>query len=131
MAHEILPSPYPEIILMRFYGELEIEDMHQDEAAGMNKRDRVYIMLDISDMAITLPPNFMEHVRSSIVVSDNLVHIAVCTRSPTLSALVRVIGRLTGRGNKLSTHPSREEALGRLLDLCGANKEFGLHTVNT
>lgn len=131
MAHEILPSPHPAILQMRYYGELEIEDMHLDHELSAAERDKVYIMLDASDMAITLPPNFMEHVRSSVVMQDNLAHIAVQTRSTTLIALVRVIGRLTGRGYKLSTHSSREEALRYLLELCNAPKEHAPHTLHT
>lgn len=124
MAHEILPSPYPDIILMRFYRELEAEDIQQGKRIGIDNGKPIYIMVDVCDMAVMLPPNFLEHVRASIILDDNLGHIAVYTRSDQLSALVRVVGRLTGKAHKLSAHSSREGALNHLLKLIGATRDF-------
>lgn len=131
MAHEFLPSPDPRIVLIRMFGELEEADLKRETSLGLDEDNQVYILLDASDMVVNLPPHFLEHIRFSPLLHQNLLHIAVYTRSATCSALVRVVGRLTGRGYKLSTHTSREAALNHLLKLVNSEQHMGSKSATT
>ena len=120
MAYEILPRPHPSIALVHMFSEIEEEDFRLGDALELDKGNPVYLLVDTTGTAITLPPNFMENVRSSALFDDNLAHVAVFTRSATVCAVVRVMCRLTGQTHKVSLHDSREAALNHLLALVGA-----------
>src|SRR5215510_1404421 len=81
MAYEILPRPHPSIALVHMFSEIEEEDFRLGDALELDKGNPVYLLVDTTGAAITLPPNFMENVRSSALFNDNLAHVAVFTRS--------------------------------------------------
>ncbi len=117
MAHEILPSPHPRIVCLRLYGDPEAADMLLETEIGLDKGEPVYVLVDASDLSLSLPPNYLDTARKSFFTHPNLEHMAVFTGSTMLDAIGNMIAKLTRRREQLSLHKSREDALNHLLSL--------------
>jgi hypothetical protein len=119
MPYEIEPGPIPNIVNLRLYGNITLEDMKLDEQLGLNNGTPMYLLMDASEMSLRLPKSFMNGATQSFFINRNLQHMALYTGSNTLDLLATAIANLTGRRDKLSIHKTREQALNHLLGLMG------------
>jgi hypothetical protein len=119
MPHEIEPGPHPNIVHLRMYGDITLEDMKLDEQLGLNSGIPMYILMDASAMSLRLPKSFMNGATRSFFINKNLRHMALYTGSNTLDLLATTIANLTGRRDKLSIHKTYQQALNHLLDMAG------------
>jgi hypothetical protein len=115
MAHEILPGPTANILLMRLYGELTKDDLLCDDELHLNEGQPMYVLVDASDMDIGLPAGFMDGKRESFFLNPNLQHVALYTTSWLLNSAAKMLGKITRQRDKLSVHDSREAALEHLM----------------
>ena len=114
MAHELKPQPHPRIISLRLYDNLQTEDMLLDEKMGLNAGEPLYLILDVLDMNVRMPKDFLQDVRRCFYVNENLVHMALVIDSLILENVANLADKLTGRGI-LSFHKTYESALQDLL----------------
>lgn len=119
MAYEILPSPHPNIICLRLYGDVAAEDMTLNAEIGLDKGKPIYVLVDASELSLALPANYLDTARHSFFTNPNMAHMAVYTGSTMLDAIGNMIAKLTRKRDKLSLHKSREEAIEHLLKLVG------------
>lgn len=117
MAYEILPSPNPNIVCLRLYGDVVAEDMTLNTEIGLDKGKPVYVLVDASELSLALPANYLDTARNSFFINPNLAHMAVFTGSSMLDAIGNMIAKLTRKRERLSLHKSRDEALNHLLKL--------------
>jgi hypothetical protein len=115
MAHEILPGPTENILLMRLYGELTKADLLCDDELHLNEGKLMYVLVDASDMDIGLPAGFMDGKRESFFLNPNLQHVALYTTSWLLNSAAKMLSKITRQREKLSVHDSREAALEHLM----------------
>lgn len=116
MAHTITQGPRPDIVIMDIVENVEHDDMIASEQLGLNQGKR-YVMLDLSNMSIALPENFLEGAKNSYFVHDNLVHLSIHVQSHTLRMIANMVAKLTRNPGKLSLHDSREKAIQHLENL--------------
>lgn len=116
MAHTISKGPRPDIVIMDIVENVEFEDMTATEALGLNNR-QLYVMLDISNMSIGLPENFLEGAKNSYFIHDNLIHLSIHVRSHPLRLIANMVAKITNNPGKLSLHESREAALQHLQNM--------------
>jgi hypothetical protein len=117
MAHEIMPGPNPNIMIMRLSNSLTFEDMTADEELGLNEGRPLYVLLDASNIDIALPDNFLSGARQSYFINDNLQHMALYVKSAWLKAIGEMVAKLTRRREKLSVYNSYEAAMAHLVKL--------------
>ena len=117
MAHEILPGPAENILLMRLHGELTKADLLCDDELSLNDGKLMYVLIDASDMDIGLPAGFMDGKRESFFLNPNLQHVALYTTSWLLNSAAKMLSKITRQREKLSVHESREAAMTHLLTL--------------
>ncbi|MCU0463739.1 MAG: hypothetical protein MUF38_04135 [Anaerolineae bacterium] len=84
----------------------------------------MWVLLDVSDMTITLPEHFIDSSRKSFFLNDNLQHMAIYCRSALLRNVALMIAKLTRRGGKLSVYDTAEKAESHLRSLM---EKSGLH----
>lgn len=113
MAHTISMGSRPDILIMDIIENVEFDDMTATDALGLNEKKR-YVMLDLSNMSIALPENFLEGAKNSYFVHDNLVHLSIHVRSHPLRIIANMVAKLTNNPGKLSLHESREAAIKHL-----------------
>ncbi|MBZ0288539.1 MAG: hypothetical protein K8I30_13060 [Anaerolineae bacterium] len=123
MAHEIQAGPESNIRLMRLIGELLREDLMCDDELGLNSGERMYVLVDASEMDIGLPAGFMDGKRESFFMNPNLAHVAVYSTSWLLNSAAKMLGKLTRQRDKLSVHDTREAALEHLKNLAADSKK--------
>jgi hypothetical protein len=71
-------------------------------------------MLDVSEMGIALPDNFLTNVRNSFFVHDNMMHLSIYIDSAILKTVALMVAKLTNRKEKLTLHDSEQEAMAHL-----------------
>ncbi|MBZ0282048.1 MAG: hypothetical protein K8L97_15015 [Anaerolineae bacterium] len=117
MAHEIMPSPHPNIVCLRLYGDVAAEDMVLNTEIGLDKGEPIYVLVDASELSLALPANYLDTARNSFFINPNMAHLSVYTGSTMLDAIGNMIAKLTRRRDRLSLHKSRDEALNHLLKM--------------
>ncbi len=121
MAHEIFPGPNSHIVVMRLIGSLNFEDMTADEPLGLNERP-MFVLLDASEIEITLPENFLSGARESYFTNPNLQHMALYVQSAWLKAIGEMVAKLTRRKDRLTIHSTYEGAMAHLVKLTNESK---------
>jgi hypothetical protein len=116
MAHEVKAGSLPGIVIQKILDPYNIKDMTAVESLGLDKGKR-WILLDVSEMSIGLPENFLEGARNSYFLHENMMHMALYTKSDLLATIGRMVAKLTHRQDKLSVHQSFEAAETHLVAL--------------
>jgi hypothetical protein len=122
MGYEILPSPHPDISILRIANDLTNEDMTTDEQLGLNQGRPRWILLDAADMNVGLPDDFLTGVRKSFFVNPNLVHLSIYIKSSILRSVALMVAKITRRQDKLTLHSTYDEALAYLMKLVEQNR---------
>ncbi len=122
MAHTIEKTQYDNIVILRIQGDLEKDDLLSDDELGLNQGKPMYVLVDVSEMDIGLPGNFMEGERKSFAVNPNVKHIAVYSQSTLLNVATRMVAKLTRQQEKISIYHDRDDALKYLLSLSQSAK---------
>lgn len=122
MAHTIEKTQYDNIVILRIQGDLEKDDLLSDDELGLNEGKPMYVLVDVSEMDIGLPGNFMEGERKSFAVNPNVKHIAVYSQSTLLNVATRMVAKLTRQQEKISIYHDRNDALKYLLSLSQSAK---------
>ncbi len=119
MPHEVTPGPLPNIVLVKVYGHVTAQDISlSTEELGLSKDgSKKYILMDASEMSLSLPDGAINAARNSYLVDKNVAHTAVVTASRMFDMLANMVATLTGRKNQLSVHPSPKAALDYLVKL--------------
>lgn len=117
MAHTVEKTEHDNLVILHIQGDLEKPDLLCDEELGLNRGVPMYILVDVSEMDIGLPGNFMEGERQSFAVNPNARHIAVYSKSTLLNVAARMVAKLTRQQEKISIHPQYDDALKHLLSL--------------
>lgn len=116
MAHQILPGPHPEIVVMQVSDQLTHEDMTADEALGLNKA-KLYVLLDVSRMKVNLPDKFLDGALNSFFMNENLIHMAIYLESSVLRVVAGLVAKAARRQEKMSIHSSYAAAEAHLLEM--------------
>lgn len=117
MGRKIVETNHPNLSWIEIHGELTYEDMTCEEELGLTTGKPMWVLLDVSDMTITLPEHFLDSSRKSFFLSENLQHMAIYCRSSLLRNVALMIAKLTRRGTKLSVYDTAEKAEGHLRTL--------------
>ncbi|MEP7286151.1 MAG: hypothetical protein ABI947_10330 [Chloroflexota bacterium] len=115
-SQEILPGPYPSIVIHRIHGELSYDAMTADDALGLN-RGIHFVLLDASDINLALPEDFLSGARHSYFTNPNLRHMALYTQSNMLGTIGKMVAKLTRRQDRLSVHTDFDVAMSHLVNL--------------
>jgi hypothetical protein len=122
MSHEILPSPQPDITVMRIFSDLTNEAMEADEEMGLNAGRPVWVLLDVANMNVGLPDDFLTGVRRSFFINPNLMHLSIYVKSSILRNVALMVAKITRRQDKLSLHDTYDKALAHLYKLIEQDK---------
>ena len=118
MPHEILAGKHPDIIVLRYYGDIETNDIITDpEELHLNEGHRKYLLADAGDVHPVVPEKMWERVQQSIIGHNNLVHIAIYVKSGILRVLMGAVVKLTRQRSRVSLHSTFEQAENHLLKL--------------
>jgi hypothetical protein len=117
MAHEITLGPRPNIKICTITESLTHDDMTCEADLGLHGSTPLYVLLDVSQMDVGLPPNFLDGAKHSFFLHPNLVHMAMYTESNLLTHIGNMVAKLTQRREKLSIHTSYDAALNQLLSM--------------
>lgn len=118
MPHEILKGKHPDIVILRYFGDIETNDIITDPAElHLNEGRKIYLLADAGDLHPVVPENMWERVQASIIRHENIVHIAIFVKSTVLKVLMGAVLKLTRQHGKLTLHNTFEEAEGHLLKL--------------
>ena len=123
MAHVIEAGPHPNIVIMHVIGNTTSIDMDINTELCLNKGQPVYLLVDLSNMTLGLPENFLNDARHSAIVQPNMIHAAIYVHSSLIKSIVSMIVRITYQNSKLSIHDQYDQALAQLQKLV---KEAGL-----
>ena len=114
MGRQIIATNHPNIRQIEIHQELTHDDMTCDADLDLDKGFPIWILLDVSDMSITLPDEFIDGARHSFFMSPNLQHMAIYCRSALLRSVALMVAKLTRRKEKLSVHATMEQAQAHL-----------------
>jgi hypothetical protein len=114
MSHEVSPGPHPNVIIVRFFGDITGDDVELSTQKVLASGRDIYMLCDIVDTIPGLPENFLERARHSYLFHPNFKHGALISNSRILTGLAKMLGKLTGEKNKLSFHGSYDAALAHL-----------------
>ncbi len=117
MPHEVTPGPLPNIVLVRVYGHASAQDISLSaEELGLDQ-GRKYVLMDASEMSLSMPDGAINAARNSYLTHENLAHVSLVTASRLFDMLANMVAKLTGRKNQISIHPSRQAAMDHLVKL--------------
>lgn len=116
MAHEVRDGIVPGIVIHKILDPYDRDDMTAVQSLGLDKGKR-WVLLDVTEMSIGLPEGFLEGARNSYFTHENMMHLALYTDSSLLSAVGKMVAKLTRRQEKLSVHSSFEAAEAHLVGL--------------
>lgn len=117
MAYTIVSSTHPHITHVRFTDLLTQDDLHSDEALGLNAGRLTGVLLDVRTMKLDLPEGFTSGVQTSFFINPNLLHLAVVIESPLLRSVALMAAKMMKQRDKLSLHDTLESAETHLLAL--------------
>lgn len=117
MARKIVETNDPRLSQIEIHGELTFEDMTCDSELGLGKGNPMWVLLDVTQMSVALPEDFLDASRKSWFMNPDLQHMAVYTRSSLLAGVASMIAKLTRRKDKLSVHTSYDAAMAHLRHL--------------
>ncbi len=123
MSHEILIGQHPDLVILRYHGNIEADDIITNpDDLHLNDGRLKYLLADTSDSNPVVPEGMWERVHNSIISHQNLVHIAIVAKSGMLKVLLNAVIKLTRQGKRVSLHNSFEEAESHLLGLIQVEK---------
>jgi hypothetical protein len=118
MPHEVTVGKDPDIVILRYFGDIETEDIITDpEELHLNDGRMKYLLADASNVNPVVPEGMWERVHASIISNKNIVHIAIAVKSGMLRVLMTAVIKLTRQGSRVSLHSTSEEAENHLLSL--------------
>jgi hypothetical protein len=117
MAHQITPGPNANIKICTITESLNHDDMTCEADLGLNDGMPLYVLLDVSQMDVGLPPNFLDGAKHSFFLHPNLIHMAMYTKSSLLTTVGKMVAKLTHRQEKLSIFTSYEDAINHLMSM--------------
>jgi hypothetical protein len=99
------------------YGPINIQDISIPiEELGL-PNGKVYILMDLTEMSLTLPSGAIDASRNGLLVHEDVAHISLVTPSRMIDMLANMVGKLTGRGKLMSIHSSLQAAMDHLVKL--------------
>jgi|GEM_PF-809536 len=110
MGHKIVHSNHANVRQIEIIGELTHADMTCDVELDLDKGAPIWLILDVSNMSVALPDQFLDGARHSFFMSPNLQHMAIYCRSGLLRSVALMIAKLTHRKEKMSVHATLEQA---------------------
>jgi hypothetical protein len=118
MPHEVSTGKHPDIIVLRYYGDIESEDIITDpEELHLNDGRPKYLLADATEVHPVVPEGMWERVQHSIIGHNNLAHIAISVKSAPLRVLMGAVVKLSRQGKRMTLHNTYEEAENHLLNL--------------
>lgn len=121
MPHEIKVGKHPDIIILRYYGDIESDDIITDpEELHLNDGRPKYLLADAGDVHPVVPEGMWERVQHSIIGHKSLLHIAIYVKSGALRVLMGAVIKLSRQGNHVTLHNTFEEAEAHLLKLANS-----------
>src|SRR5689334_14824430 len=118
MPHEVYTGKHPDIVVLRYYGDIETEDIITDpEELHLNEGHSKYLLADAGSVHPVVPEGMWERVQHSIIGHNHLVHIAICVKSNALRVLMGAVVKLTRQGKRVTLHNTYEEAENHLMNM--------------
>ncbi|MEO8606828.1 MAG: STAS/SEC14 domain-containing protein [Chloroflexota bacterium] len=118
MPHQVSTGKHPDIIVLRYYGNIETEDILTDpEELHLNDDHPKYLLADAGEVHPVVPEGMWERVQHSIISHKNLAHIAIFVKSGPLRVLMGAVVKLSRQGKRVTLHNTYEEAETHLLSL--------------
>lgn len=118
MPHEVSTGKHQDIVVLRYYGDIESDDIITNpEELHLNDGRPKYLLADAGEVHPVVPEGMWERVQHSIISHNNLVHIAICVKSGTLRVLMGAVVKLSRQGKRMTLHNTYEEAESHLMHL--------------
>lgn len=116
MSHEVSVGNHPSIVVVRYFGDIEANDIIIDPGElHLNEGQSKYLLIDTNEANPVVPEGMWERVHKSIIDNENLIHIAIHVKSAALRILMGAVLKLTRQRNRVSLHQSYEEAEAQIL----------------
>ncbi|HEX2622936.1 MAG TPA: hypothetical protein VHL11_22405 [Phototrophicaceae bacterium] len=121
MPHQVLTGKHPDIVVLRYFGDIEKNDILTDPTElGLEDGHLKYLLADASEVYPSVPEGMWEQVHKSIINHKNLAHIAIAVDSPVFRVLLVAVIKVTRQGNRVSLHQNRDQAETHLMGLIKA-----------
>lgn len=121
MPHEVSIGQHPDIVVLRYFGAIETDDIITDPAEiHLDEGKPKYLLADATEVNPSVPEGMWERVHQSIISHDKLVHIAICVDSSIFRLLLNAVIKVTRQGSRVTLHETYEQAEVHLLKLIEA-----------
>ncbi len=120
MPHEVMPGPLPNIVQVRMYGRIDMQDVSLPIEELGPHNGKIYILMDVREVSLSLPSGTLDAARNGLLVHGDVAHISLVTSSRLVDALANMLAKLAGRKNHISIQPSVQAAMDHLVKLAGA-----------
>jgi len=118
MPHAISTGKHQDIIILRYYGNIESDDIITNpQELHLNEGSTKYLLVDASEVHPSVPEGMWDRVRESVIYNQNLLHIAIYVKSLPLRILMGAVFNLTRQQKRVSLHESFADAEGHVLGL--------------
>lgn len=99
MSYEILDRPHPNIVCLRVYDSMEVDDMLIDDELGLNDDKPMWLVIDASDVGMELPSDFLNTAAHSFYVHHNLQFVSLYLTNRVLENIARMVNKITRRNH--------------------------------
>src|SRR5262245_59914192 len=118
MPHEITIGKHPDLIILRYHGDIEKEDIITDpEELHLNDGRHKYLLADATTVRPVVPEGMWERVHGGIITHENIVHIAIAVKSSMLRVLMSAVIKVSRQKHRMSLHETTEDAEAHLLQM--------------